>query len=350
MLSMLPLALLAFRLSWWQSDLLANLIPLVIVVLAVLAYRAAARQPLWADAFRRLRTNGIAIASLVVIGLYCGVALADSFGWRDNRSAEFRSVLQRVAERKREYYYSAPGARWTTGEAQPHRLKEWHLLGTDGVGNDVLYNTLRGTRTALIIGGLSLLIMTPIALILGMLAGYFGKAVDDTVQYTYTVLDSIPTILLLVSIMMVLDKGLPQLCFALGVSSWVGLCRIVRGETMKLREREYVRAARALGVGHFQILARHIFPNITYLVVINLTLAFSGLVMMESFLAYLGLGVGTSIGSWGNMIDAARLELAREPVIWWSLASASAALFLLVLAFNLFSDALQDALNPRLRS
>lgn len=344
--------LLATRISlpWWFGDVVANAVPLIVIIIGFLAYRFAGRQPLWADAFRRLRRNGVALVALAVIGLYCTVALADSFGWRDRRSAEYRSVLQRVAERRREYYYSAPGARWTTGEAHPHRLKEWHLLGTDGVGNDVLYNTLRGARTALIIGGLSLLIMTPIALTLGMLAGYFGKLADDTVQYTYTVLDSIPTILLLVSLMMVLGNGLPQLCFALGVSSWVGLCRIVRGETMKLREREYVRAARALGVGHVQILIRHILPNITYLVVINLTLAFSGLVMMEAFLAYLGLGVGTEIGSWGNMIDAARLELAREPVIWWSLAAASAALFLLVLAFNLFSDALQDALNPRLRS
>jgi len=174
--------------------------------------------------------------------------------------------------------------------------------------------------------------------------------VDDAIQYTYTVVDSIPTILLLVSLMMVMGRGLFQLCLALGVSSWVGLCRIVRGETLKLREREYVRAARAMGVGHGQVLFRHVLPNLTHLVVINLTVAFSGIVMAEAILAYLGLGVGTEIGSWGNMIDSARLELAREPVIWWNLAAASTALLLLVLAFNLLSDALQDALNPRLRS
>jgi peptide/nickel transport system permease protein len=338
------------NLPWWVGDLIQNLIPVALVALLVFALRRARNEPLWADAFRRLRRNGVAMVSLAVILLYCAVAIADTVGWRNGKAGEYRTVLQRVADVPKEYYYSAPLARETTGEPKPHRLNRLHLLGTDAVGSDVLFLTLHGTRTALIIGGFSLLLLTPFALLLGLAAGYFGKLVDDSVQYTYTVLDSIPGILLLVSIMLVLGRGLWQLCVALSVANWVGLCRIVRGETMKLREREYVRAARALGVGHGQILMRHILPNLAHLVVINLTLAFSGLVLSEAILAYLGLGVGGDIGSWGNMIDAARLELAREPVIWWNLASASGALLLLVLAFNLFSDALQDALNPRLRS
>lgn len=335
---------------WWLQDLLGSLVPVLLIAAAAWAFLRARREPLWADAFRRLRQDRTAMVCLTLIGLYCGVALADSIGWRRGPAAPYRTLLQRVAERPQEYYYSAPLARTTTGEPRPRSLRAFHLLGTDALGNDVLFQTLRGARTALIIGGLSLLIMTPLAVLFGLLAGYFGKWVDDSVQYTYTVLDSIPGILLLVSLMLVLGRGLIQLCIALGVSSWVGLCRIVRGETMRLREREYVRAARALGVSHGAILARHVLPNLAHLVVINLTLAFSGLVMSEAILAYLGLGVGTEIGSWGNMIDSSRLELAREPMIWWNLAAASTALLVLVLAFNLFSDALQDALNPRLRT
>lgn len=339
-----------FTSQWWFQDLVANAVPLLIVGIGLAAYARVRREPLWADAFRRLKRNRVAMAALGVIALYCLIGLADSVGWRPNAAGEFRTLLQRAAQRPAEYYYSAPLARETTGEPHPRPVRERHLLGTDALGNDVLYQTLRGIRTALIIGGLSLLIMTPLALALGLLAGYFGKTVDDAVQYSYTVLDSIPSILLLVSLMMVLGRGLIQLCVALGVSSWVNLCRVVRGETLKLREREYVRAARALGVGHATILMRHILPNLTHLVVINMTLAFSGLVLSETILAYLGLGVEPDLGSWGNMIDSARLELARDPAIWWNLVSASTAMLILVLAFNFFSDALQDALNPRLRS
>jgi peptide/nickel transport system permease protein len=261
-----------------------------------------------------------------------------------------RTVIDRLFERPQEKTYSAPLATTTTGEPVPTKLKGQHLLGTDGIGNDVLYRTLKGCRTALIIGGFTELIAMPLALLFGMPAGYFGKRVDDGVQYVYTVLSSIPDILLLIVLLMVLGRGLPQMCIALGVTSWVGLCRLSRGETLKHRDREYVRAARALGVSHARILTRHILPNLLPLIIISATLGFSGLVLTEAILSYLQLGLDDSTGSWGNMIDSARLELAREPVIWWNLASASVALFILVLAFNLFGDALRDAIDPRLRT
>ena len=150
--------------------------------------------------------------------------------------------------------------------------------------------------------------------------------------------------------MLVLGRGLPQLCIALGITSWVGLCRLSRAETLKHRDREYVRAARALGVGHGRILLRHILPNLLPIIIISVTLGFSSLVLSEAILSYLQLGVEAGTGSWGNMIDGARLELAREPIIWWNLLSASTALFILVWAFNVFGDALRDAIDPRLRS
>jgi len=333
-----------------MSEWLSNIIPVLVVVVLIFSIGRAGRQPLWAEAFRRLRRNRMAVASLAVIALYGSIAFLDSIGWRDDRNAPRKTIVDRIFERPQERYYSAPMATTTTGEPKPHPLEARHLLGTDGVGNDVLYLTVKGCRTAMIIGGLTLLIATPLALLFGMLAGYFGKRVDDAIQYFYTTLSSIPDILLLIALLLVLGRGLVQMCIALGITSWVGLCRLTRGETLKHRDREYVRAARALGVSQGRIIYRHILPNLMPLVIISTTLGFSGLVLSEAILSYLQLGVEAGTGSWGNMIDSARLELAREPIIWWNLASASTALFVLVLAFNIFGDALRDAIDPRLRS
>lgn len=333
-----------------MSDLWLNSLALLVLVPFGIALARMRRQPLWAEAFRRLRRRPLALFALCVIGLYGLVGVLDSIGWRQDHTQPRLTVIDRVFRRAPERTYSAPFATMTTGEPVPHPLHGKHLLGTDGVGEDVLYQTLKGCRTALILGLLSSLIVTPLALTFGMLAGYFGKRVDDAIQYLYTVLDSIPDILLLIALLMVTGKGLIQMCIALGVTSWVGLCRLVRGETLKHRDREYVRAARALGVGNGRILLRHILPNLLPLVIISVTLSLSRLILTEAVLSYLQLGVEAGVGSWGNMIDAARLELAREPVIWWNLTAASVALFLLVLAFNLFGDALRDAIDPRLRS
>jgi peptide/nickel transport system permease protein len=332
-----------------MAAVLQNLVPVVVVALLVAAILRARREPLWAEAFRRLRRNWMARIAMAVICLYGLIAFLDSIGWQDSKTAPRKTIVDRLFQRPQERTYSAPGARMTTGEPTPRPLQGWHLLGTDGVGNDVFYLTLKGCRTAIIIGGLTSLIATPLALLFGMLAGYFGKRVDDGVQYVYTVLDSIPYILLLIALLLVMGRGLVQMCIALGITSWVGLCRLARGETLKHREREYVRAARALGVSHGRILWRHVLPNLLPIVIISVTLGFSGLVLQEAILSYLQLGV-EGIGSWGNMIDSARMELSREPILWWNLTSAGGALFILVLAVNIFGDALRDAIDPRLRS
>ncbi len=327
-----------------------NLIPIVMLFGILVAAFRARKQPLWREAYRRMGRNPWARVALVILTVYGGIAVLDSIAWADKKGADQLSVIDRVFAREDEKTYSAPFAQETTGEPVPQKLKGFHLLGTDAVGKDVLHQTLKGARTAIIIGGLTSFIATPLALVFGMCAGYFGKRVDDGVQYVYTVLDSIPSILLLVSLLMVLGKGVPQICIALGVTSWVGLCRLSRGETLKHRDREYVRAARALGLSHSAILRKHILPNLLPLVIINVTLGFSGVVLYEAILTYLGIGVPPGTGSWGNMIDGARLELAREPLIWWNLVAASSALFILVLAFNILGDALRDAVDPRLRS
>lgn len=335
---------------FWRDNVFLNLLPVLVIGAGLWAVVRAGRQPIWAEAYRRLRLNALALAALGVIGLYGAVAFLDSVGWSENRNALRRTVIDRLFERPAERTYSAPLARTTTGEPQAHPLQGRHLLGTDGVGQDVFYRTLKGARTAFILGGFTWLIVTPLALAFGLAAGYFGKRVDDAVQYFYTVLDSIPSILLLIALILALGRGLTQMCIALGVTSWVYLCRVVRGEVLKHRDREYVRAARALGVSHARILFKHILPNLLPIAIISITLGVSNLILSEAILSYLQLGVADGSGSWGNMIDAARLELAREPVIWWNLTAASTALFVLVLAFNVFADALRDAVDPRLRS
>jgi peptide/nickel transport system permease protein len=244
----------------------------------------------------------------------------------------------------------------------------YHLLGTDKVGEDVFYQALKSVRTGLLIGTLTTLVMLPAAILLGIMAGYFRGWVDDLIQYTYTTLNSIPGVLLIAAAILMMqiymsnhpeqfasltqraDLRLLFLCMILGVTSWTGLCRMLRGETFKLREMEYVQAAQAFGVGHFTIIGRHILPNVLHIVLITLVLDFSGLVLAEAVLSYVNIGVDPTMNSWGNMINSARLEMARDPIVWWSLAAALLFMFSLVLSANLFSDVVRDAFDPRLRA
>lgn len=243
----------------------------------------------------------------------------------------------------------------------------YHLFGTDKVGQDVLYQSLKSVRTALAIGTLTTLIMLPFAVLLGILAGYFRGWIDDVIQYLYTTLNSIPGVLLIAAAVLMLqvyidthpdlfstdaeraDLRLLFLCMILGITSWTGLCRLLRGEALKLREVEYIQAASAFGVRQSRIISRHILPNVMHIVLISIVLDFSGLVLAEAVLSYVGVGVDPSMHSWGNMINGARLELAREPMVWWSLAAAFCLMFILVLAANLFADVVRDAFDPRLR-
>jgi peptide/nickel transport system permease protein len=207
--------------------------------------------------------------------------------------------------------------------------------------------------------------MLPMAIIFGILAGFFRGWVDDVIQYLYTTLNSIPGVLLIAAAILVTqvymanheedfaslaaraDLRLLFLCLILGLTSWTGLCRLLRAETLKLRDMEFVQAARALGVSDGMILLRHILPNVFHLVLISVALDFSSLVLAEAVLSYISIGVDPATHSWGNMINSARLELARDPLVWWPLASALVFMFTLVLAANLFADAVRDAFDPR---
>jgi len=244
----------------------------------------------------------------------------------------------------------------------------YHIFGTNKIGEDVFFETVKSVRTGLLIGTLTTIIMLPFALFFGMVAGYFSGIVDDLIQYLYTTLSSIPGVLLISAMVLVMqvyianhphlfptiqdraDVRLLALCFILGITTWASLCRLLRAETLKLREQDFVTASITMGARPFHILFKHILPNVMHIVLITIVLDFSGLVLAEAILSYVGVGVDPTTFSWGNMINTSRLELAREPMVWWPLLAALIVMFFFVLSANLFADAVRDAFDPRLRN
>jgi len=329
---------------------LSNAVVLLLIAGAGLVARALSRDRFWREnavqLWRRRR------AALIVVAIYLIVGLLDSISWVSAGGGALgdrpRTLIDRalVPESFNEASYSAPLASVAFYGGQPLKHPGAHLLGTDILGRDIVYRTLKGARVALLIGGLTSLVVIPIALLFGVSAGFFGKRIDDAVFFVMTVLASVPSLLLLIALIMALGRGTVQVCVALGVTGWVHFCRIARGEALKLREADFVAAARALGVHDGRIIRRHILPNIAHLIIITFALSFTGLVLSETILSYLGIGLD---GSWGQMIDQARNELSRTPVIWWNLAGASLALFTLVLAVNTIADAMRDIIDPRTR-
>jgi peptide/nickel transport system permease protein len=245
---------------------------------------------------------------------------------------------------------------------------QYHVFGTDRTGNDVLYQAFKSIRTAFVIGSLSTVATLPLAVALGILAGYFKGWIDEVIQYLYTTLSSVPNVLLIAACVLMMqvfidthpdlfetgaeraDVRLFLLCVILGLTGWATLCRLLRAETMKLRELDYVQAATAFGVSSWRIMLRHIFPNVVHLIIITTVLDFSALILYEAVLSYVGVGVDPSMNSFGGMINLARNEMSRDPVVWWSFAAAFSFMVALVLAANLFADGVRDAFDPRARS
>jgi len=244
----------------------------------------------------------------------------------------------------------------------------YHVLGTDNLGNDVLYQALKSLRTAFVIGVMASVATLPFAIALGILAGWYRGWVDEVIQYVYTVLSSVPNVLLIAACVLMVqvfldkhpelfetgaeraDLKIFMLCLILGLTGWAGLCRLLRGETLKLRELDYVQAATAFGVAPLRIMRRHILPNVMHLVLINTVLDFSGLILYEAVLSYVGVGVDPSMNSFGGMINLGRDQMSRDPLIWWSFSAAFVFMVALVLAANLFADGVRDAFDPRARS
>jgi peptide/nickel transport system permease protein len=227
----------------------------------------------------------------------------------------------------------------------PFEGEDWKgWLGTDRQGRSILVRALYSTKIAFQVGFVVALVSTLIGGVLGGIAGYFGKWVDDAIVWLYSTIQSIPNLLLLIAISYVAGKGLFGIYLSFCATFWVGTCRVVRGEVLKLREAEYVQAARSMGYGPWRILLRHVMPNTLHLLLVNFALLFVGAIKSEVILSYLGLGVQGE-PSWGVMINQAKEELING--FYWQIGAATVFMFGLVLCFNIFSDALSDALDPK---
>jgi peptide/nickel transport system permease protein len=312
-------------------------------------------QSLWRSAWAQIRRDRLAMASLVIIGIFAAAAgYASIVYWRYNiADAETPAALVPVQQ----LFMKVLRADDVAGRAAPYDRQDLkrryeapsreHPLGTDNLGRDVLHRLLQGSRIAFQVGIITSLIAIPLGVILGCLAGYFGGRVDDVIVWIYSSFASIPTLLFVIAIAMVVGRGLHGVYIAIGLTTWVHLCRLIRGEVMKRKELTYVRTAWALGLGHARIIFRHILPNLLHIVIINFSLRFPAAVSTEVILSFLGIGAQGE-PSWGLMINTSRFRLWYG--CWWELTFTTLAIFLVVLAFNLFGDSLRDALDPRLRT
>jgi peptide/nickel transport system permease protein len=291
---------------------------------------------LWQDGLRRLRRRKLVVVCFAAIVLYFSLAgfiyLAELFDWQ------------------------VGPIRWQEEVGKSYEPPSWkNILGTDIFGQSVLRKMLYGTKISITVALCASLISLAIGVPLGAIAGYFRGFVDEIIVWVYSTLSSIPYILLILAFAVVLrDKtlfghkltGITSVYLAIGLTSWVGICRLIRGEVMKHKQREYVLAARSYGCNDGRIIFKHLIPNVFHLVIIDFSLRFVAFIHAEVILSFLGLGE-TERPSWGAMINDARIELSRG--VWWQMAAATIAIFLISLALNIFGDALRDSLDPKLR-
>ena len=231
------------------------------------------------------------------------------------------------------------------GDIIPAR-KHCYLLGSDNLGRDVLQRLLQGARIAFHVGIMTSLIAIPLGVLLGCLGGYFGGKIDSAVVWLCATVSAMPGLLFILAIAMIAGKGLFGIYLGIGLTTWVSVCRNIRAEVIKHRDRPYVQAARVLGYTPFRILFRHILPNVMHIVLISFSIRFPASVGTEVFMSFLGIGVQGE-PSWGIMINTARARLWQG--IWWELTFVSLAIFLLVFIFNRLADALRDVFDPALR-
>ncbi len=304
-----------------------------------------AGRSLWADAWRKLVRDKAAIVCLAVIILYALVAAGATIYEYVAESDDKDNILAFREMDDDKHVNQSPSWSWR------------NLLGTDWSGKPVIVKTLMGAKVSMTVGLMANVIAVPLGMILGAIAGYYGGWIDDIIVWLYTTLLSIPGIILLIAMkyafkdvtILGLDlTGIHGMYLALAIVSWVGICRLVRAEVLKIRELDYVIAARATGRNGFSILLHHIIPNVLHLGIIRFSLGFVAAVQLEVMLSYLGLGVAVDQPSWGSMINSARQDIFQGR--WWELTSAVTAMFFLVLALNIFGDRLRDALDPKLKN
>jgi len=298
---------------------------------------------LWADGLRRLRKRRLAMVGFAIILAYL---LLTGFIY----AAEFCD-------------WEVGPVKWDEkvgSEYEPPSSE--NIFGTDFLGRSVLRKTLYGVKISMTVAFLASVISIAIGVPLGAIAGYFRGFVDEIIVWLYTTLSSIPYILLILAFALVLKgktislewaglgtfelKGITSVYLAMGLTTWVGICRLIRGEVIKHKEREYILAARSYGCGNSRIILKHLMPNVFHIIIINFSLRFVSFIQAEVILSFLGLGEKDR-PSWGAMIDTARLDLPKG--YWWEMTAATIAIFFISLALNIFGDALRDSLDPKLR-
>lgn len=299
---------------------------------------------LWQDAYRRLRRERLAVACFLVVAAYVLVAALAWTGqfvnWLSPHTTEMpesRSVSDYLLFAD----YATPRAHF---EKLPPGAAHW--FGTDLFGQDVLSRIANGAGIAMLLGLTVASLAVAIGTVLGAAAGWFGKWVDEAVVWMYSTVSSIPDVMLMIGIAFMLGRTFTSLLIAMGLTYWVGVCRVVRGEFMRMRERDYVMAARAMGFGNARIMFGHVMPNVAHVMIVMFTLLFVEAIKAEVVLSFLGVGLSNE-PSWGVLIQQAENELMSGQ--WWQITFTSVALFGIVLALQVFGDALRDALDPRLR-
>ena len=243
------------------------------------------------------------------------------------------------------YAHWLPDFEASVGASQEDPSATWAmLLGTDILGRSVFFRILAGAQTAVTIGLVTTAIVVPFGTVMGLLAGYFGGWVDAVITWVYSVVVSIPDILLITAISYSLGKGITAMCIALAATMWVSVMRLVRGEVLKHRHKDYVLAARSLGAGPVRIMAKEILPNVAHITIITASLVLLNAVKSEVILTYLGLGIQDG-ASWGLLIAGAAQDLTNG--IWWPLAGTVTAMFVLIYSLSCIGDTLRDVLDPK---
>lgn len=327
----------------------------------------------WHAAWRRLRSDKVGMVSMVVVGFFLLLVIASSTGlvaknWQKEVGVpNAPPTIMGPAPAEAQGALVAPkGPNVDLSDIDPLAPKyaEWEErakayktevtvkaetlpLGGDRLGRDVLAKVIKGAEVSILVGVLAAVVATIIGTVLGALSGFFGGKVGDFLEWVYNVFTAIPSILLIFAFAVIFGRGVLSVVMILGLAGWTGIYRLIRAEFMKHSVREYVRSAEAIGASKFSRMFKHILPNVSHVALVQLSLHVVGFIKSEVILSYLGLGVGVDQVSWGTMLSESQSELILG--YWWQLAAVTAVMAIFVTAFALFTDALRDALDPKLR-